>query len=67
MCRVTAEGGGDVDALSSVEQVQQTVSDCRQNMRRSAGPYAAVIFAERDVAHVENCILDSPVSADHAQ
>ncbi len=66
MSGVTAESGGDVDAFSLMEQIQQTVSDCRQNMRRGASPNAALIFAQRDVAHVENRILDSPVSTDHA-
>jgi hypothetical protein len=67
MRRVTTEGGGDVDAVSAVKQIQQTVSDYGQNVRRGAGPDTALIFAKRDVAYVKNCILDSPVPADHAQ
>lgn len=67
MGSVATEGSSDVYAVSSVEQVQQTVSDCRQNVRRRAGSNAALVFAKRDVAHVENRILDLPVSADHAQ
>lgn len=36
-------------------------------MWRSAGPDTALIFSECDVTHVKNRVLDSPVSADHAQ
>lgn len=67
MPRVGAQGASEVPPASLVEDAEHDVARGCQDARGRAAAYGAGVFAQRDIAHVVDGILNAPVGAHQGQ